>query len=54
MGPRAVYVLPFVVLGVAFFAWSACAHFGLDRVLGYGRKHPTSFSDTDLGRIGWR
>ena len=30
------------------------AHTGADRVLGYGLKYPTSFSDTHLGRIGRR
>lgn len=28
------------------------AHIGFDRVLGYGLKYPTGFSDTHLGRIG--
>lgn len=28
------------------------AHTGIDRVLGYGLKYPTSFQDTHLGRIG--
>ena len=28
------------------------AHVGLDRVLGYGLKLPSSFQDTHLGRIG--
>ena len=28
------------------------AHIGFDRALGYGLKLPTSFHDTDLGRIG--
>lgn len=28
------------------------AHVGMDRVAGYGLKHPTSFHDTHLGRIG--
>jgi hypothetical protein len=28
------------------------AHIGMDRTLGYGLKHPTSFADTHLGRIG--
>jgi hypothetical protein len=28
------------------------AHTGIDRVLGYGLKYPTSFRDTHLGRIG--
>jgi len=30
------------------------AHIGLDRMLGYGLKYPTRFSDTHLGRIGRR
>jgi hypothetical protein len=28
------------------------AHTGVDRLLGYGLKYPTSFQDTHLGRIG--
>jgi hypothetical protein len=28
------------------------AHVGFDRMLGYGLKYPTAFSDTHLGRIG--
>jgi Domain of unknown function (DUF4260) len=28
------------------------AHIGLDRMLGYGLKYPSSFGDTHLGRIG--
>ncbi len=27
-------------------------HIGVDRLLGYGLKLPTSFQDTHLGRIG--
>ena len=30
------------------------AHTGIDRVLGYGLKYPSSFQDTHLGRIGRR
>jgi hypothetical protein len=30
------------------------AHIGFDRALGYGLKHATGFSDTHLGRIGWK
>ncbi|MBI3746646.1 MAG: DUF4260 family protein, partial [Chloroflexi bacterium] len=30
------------------------AHVGMDRILGYGLKYPTSFQDTHLGRIGRR
>ena len=28
------------------------AHIGMDRMLGYGLKYPSGFSDTHLGRIG--
>ena len=28
------------------------AHVGMDRLMGYGLKYPTSFGDTHLGRIG--
>ena len=28
------------------------AHVGLDRLLGYGLKYPSAFTDTHLGRIG--
>lgn len=28
------------------------AHVGMDRMMGYGLKYPTSFADTHLGRIG--
>jgi len=28
------------------------AHIGFDRLLGYGLKYPTAFTDTHLGRIG--
>ncbi len=28
------------------------AHIGLDRALGYGLKHPTSFQETHLRRVG--
>ena len=30
------------------------AHVGLDRLLGYGLKYPTGFTDTHLGNIGRR
>jgi hypothetical protein len=30
------------------------AHTGIDRVMGYGLKYPTSFKDTHLGRLGPR
>jgi hypothetical protein len=38
-----------VLLGLAAI-WAA--HIGFDRVLGYGLKYATAFSDTHLGRIG--
>lgn len=28
------------------------AHVGLDRMVGYGLKHPSAFQDTHLGRVG--
>jgi hypothetical protein len=37
---------------VVALLWAA--HIGFDRALGYGLKHPTSFADTHLGRIGRR
>ena len=53
------YVGP-IVLGALFVAtgrppvlalvWAA--HIGFDRMLGYGLKYPTAFSDTHMGRIG--
>ena len=46
-----------VLLGepLLFVAGAALtAHVGLDRLLGYGLKYPTSFQDTHLGRIGRR
>jgi hypothetical protein len=27
------------------------AHIGVDRLLGYGLKYPTAFTDTHLGRV---
>jgi hypothetical protein len=55
------YVLPLGVVGIVIyagrsallpFAWIWTAHIGMDRVLGYGLKYPTSFQDTHLGTIG--
>ena len=37
------------LLGIAAI-WAA--HIGFDRVLGYGLKYASAFSDTHLGRIG--
>lgn len=38
--------------GLAMAGAILVAHTGIDRVLGYGLKYPTSFQDTHLGRIG--
>jgi len=38
-----------IFLGLAAI-WAA--HIGFDRMLGYGLKYATAFSDTHLGRIG--
>jgi len=40
-----------MLLGIACI-W--IAHIGLDRLLGYGLKYPTSFGETHLGRRGGR
>ena len=54
---------PFALLGIGALAGSRVAmaiaaiwlaHIGLDRLLGYGLKHASAFSDTHLGRIGRR
>lgn len=46
-----------LVFGNVFYAnlgllWMA--HIGFDRMLGYGLKEPTAFTDTHLGKIGRR
>lgn len=46
------YVLAIPALGLA--GAILVAHTGIDRLLGYGLKYPTSFHDTHLGRIGRR
>ena len=55
------YVLPLLLLMVAVltahhaaaaYALIWAAHIGLDRMLGYGLKYPSSFGETHLGRIG--
>jgi hypothetical protein len=44
------------IIGGASFAVDVAliwfGHIGIDRLLGYGLKLPTSFQDTHLGRIG--
>lgn len=37
-------------LALIALAWAF--HVGIDRMLGYGLKHPHSFTHTHLGRIG--
>lgn len=55
------YTLPALVAligwvsGIGWLYWVAIiwvAHIGIDRGLGYGLKHPGSFNETHLGRIG--
>ena len=46
------YALAIPALGLA--GAILVAHTGIDRLLGYGLKYPTSFQDTHLGRIGRR
>ena len=55
------YVLPIVLglIGILLdssrlleFAFIWTAHIGLDRLLGYGLKYPTSFRETHLGLLG--
>ena len=61
------YVLPMILLAMSYFCANMIdfsivggnyisllwiAHIGFDRMLGYGLKETTGFSDTHLGRIG--
>jgi hypothetical protein len=39
--------VPLAAIGAIFVA-----HSGMDRMMGYGLKLPSSFQDTHLGRIG--
>ena len=43
----AIGSVPVVAIGVIFVA-----HSGMDRMMGYGLKLPSSFKDTHLGQIG--
>jgi hypothetical protein len=54
------YALPLVLIGYAAYSgrlsllpygliWTA--HIGMDRVLGFGLKYPTTFKDTHLQRV---
>ena len=40
---KSLWLLPYALI------WTA--HIGLDRMLGFGLKYPTRFSDTHLGRM---
>ncbi|KJV26721.1 hypothetical protein VI06_16335 [Aquitalea magnusonii] len=55
------YIAPALMLGIAYLtnyhlglsiALIWLAHIGLDRMLGFGLKYSTGFTDTHLGRIG--
>ena len=48
LGAGVLLSVPVVAMAGAILV----AHTGIDRVLGYGLKYPTSFQDTHLGRIG--
>jgi hypothetical protein len=48
----AIYALYFAVPLALSIATIWLAHAGIDRVLGYGLKYPSTFTDTHLGRIG--
>ena len=55
------YVDPLLLALIGLFAGAPiciaialvwAAHIGFDRLLGYGLKYPTAFTDTHLGKIG--
>jgi hypothetical protein len=48
----AIYALVFAVPLALALALIWAAHAGFDRLLGYGLKYPSAFTDTHLGRIG--
>jgi Domain of unknown function (DUF4260) len=54
VGPAILAGIGFIVEGPILLGVAAiwAAHIGLDRMLGYGLKYATGFSDTHLGRIG--
>lgn len=54
VGPAALAALawPTGSAGVAFAASVWAFHIAVDRLLGYGLKHPDAFTHTHLGRIG--
>jgi hypothetical protein len=50
LGAGMLFSVPAVAMAGAILV----AHTGMDRILGYGLKYPTSFQDTHLGRIARR
>ena len=54
VGPAALAGTGFLVKDTTLLAIAAvwAAHIGFDRMLGYGLKYSSAFSDTHLGRIG--
>jgi hypothetical protein len=54
IGPAILAGLGLMLTSSAIVGLAAlwAAHIGFDRVLGYGLKYATAFSDTHLGRIG--
>ncbi|MGH2545350.1 MAG: DUF4260 domain-containing protein [Actinomycetota bacterium] len=54
VGPAALAVIGILTAspGATSVALVWFAHIGLDRMLGYGLKHPSGFRETHLGRIG--
>jgi hypothetical protein len=54
IGPAALAGIGLLLASPIFLGIAAtwAAHIGFDRMLGYGLKYATAFSDTHLGRIG--
>ena len=54
VGPAALAGMGFLVKDMTLLAIAAvwAAHIGFDRMLGYGLKYSSAFSDTHLGPIG--
>lgn len=54
------YALPLLLIALGLslgapialqFGLIWCAHIGMDRLMGYGLKYPTTFKETHLGRV---
>ncbi len=52
IGPLTLLAASFSVPRLAAFAIIWLSHIAIDRLLGYGLKYATAFSDTHLGTIG--